>query len=348
MTPQVDANESRLLDAIYASPSDDGARLAYADLLLERGEPLGEYVQLQVTRAAKGFRSKSREQRLFKQESRRWPRESRWWWDSPCRFGREYSHELKWEHTVRGFPVVFDPAPTSHKDEANAELERLSGHPALNLVEELHLWDWWARPAVRSVLDGSSWSSLRAVNLASALLEDVAKRAIARRISDLHILQAADLATLRELSPFTVLRRLIIFCDLEIGRLCETVSRARPPSTLESLHVPIHVRDVRQSLSAVMAAFKTLPESVSLLDAQTYELRGEHRQPDLRVAATHDLEHAAAELEAMPTTALRSVQIDVTVLPVKQRAEAKSRMLEATRKWSDRTTFGSYERWWGF
>jgi len=348
MTPQVDASESGLLDAIYAAPSDDGARLAYADLLLERGEPLGEYVQLQVTRAAKGLRSKSREQSLFKQESRRWPRESRWWWDSPCRFGREYSHELKWEHTVRGFPVVFDPAPTSHKDEANAELVRLSGHPAWNLVEEMNLWDWWARPAIRSVLDGSSWSSLRAVNLSSALLEDVATRAIARRLSDLHTFQAADLATLGELSPFTALRRLIVFCDLEMGRLCESVSRARPPSTLESLHVPIHVRDVRQSLSAVMAAFQTLPESVLLLDAQTYELRGDRRQPDLRIAATHDLERVVAELEAMPATSLRSVEIDVTVLPVKQRAEAKLKLIQATKKWSDRTTFGSYDRWWGF
>jgi uncharacterized protein (TIGR02996 family) len=41
-------SEQRLLDAICANPDDDQARRVYADALLERGEPLGELINLQL------------------------------------------------------------------------------------------------------------------------------------------------------------------------------------------------------------------------------------------------------------------------------------------------------------
>jgi uncharacterized protein (TIGR02996 family) len=40
----VDAHEQRLLAAIRADPDDDGARMVYADWLLERGDPYGELI----------------------------------------------------------------------------------------------------------------------------------------------------------------------------------------------------------------------------------------------------------------------------------------------------------------
>lgn len=40
-------DEAALLSAIYADPDDDGARLVYSDLLLERGDPRGEFIALQ-------------------------------------------------------------------------------------------------------------------------------------------------------------------------------------------------------------------------------------------------------------------------------------------------------------
>lgn len=42
---------SALLDAIYAAPHDDAPRLAWADWLTEAGDPLGEFIVLQVSHA---------------------------------------------------------------------------------------------------------------------------------------------------------------------------------------------------------------------------------------------------------------------------------------------------------
>jgi uncharacterized protein (TIGR02996 family) len=36
------------LDAVLAAPDDDDARLVYADALLERGDPLGEFIQVSI------------------------------------------------------------------------------------------------------------------------------------------------------------------------------------------------------------------------------------------------------------------------------------------------------------
>ena len=45
--PKRDSTESRLRAAIFASPGDDAPRLVYADWLLERGDPRGEFIQIQ-------------------------------------------------------------------------------------------------------------------------------------------------------------------------------------------------------------------------------------------------------------------------------------------------------------
>jgi uncharacterized protein (TIGR02996 family) len=42
-----------LLDEIYAAPDEDGPRLVYADWLLERGDPRGTFIALQLERDAK-------------------------------------------------------------------------------------------------------------------------------------------------------------------------------------------------------------------------------------------------------------------------------------------------------
>lgn len=60
-------SEHDLLEAVYASPDDDGPRLVLADALLERGEVRGEFISLQVRRAAGDgtFESLAREQELL-------------------------------------------------------------------------------------------------------------------------------------------------------------------------------------------------------------------------------------------------------------------------------------------
>jgi uncharacterized protein (TIGR02996 family) len=51
-----DDTERALLDEIRASPADDAARQIYADRLLERGDPLGTFIALQLGRIAAGQR----------------------------------------------------------------------------------------------------------------------------------------------------------------------------------------------------------------------------------------------------------------------------------------------------
>ena len=42
--------EEELLAAVFAAPDDDAPRRVYADWLLERGDPRGEFIQLQCAR----------------------------------------------------------------------------------------------------------------------------------------------------------------------------------------------------------------------------------------------------------------------------------------------------------
>ena len=45
--PRSDSIERGLRTAIFANPDDDAPRLVYADWLLERGDPRGEFIQIQ-------------------------------------------------------------------------------------------------------------------------------------------------------------------------------------------------------------------------------------------------------------------------------------------------------------
>lgn len=65
------AHEAALLAAIYADPADTAKRLVYADVLTERGEPRGEFITLQCTRAP-GAKPSQRERALLKNHGRAW------------------------------------------------------------------------------------------------------------------------------------------------------------------------------------------------------------------------------------------------------------------------------------
>ena len=59
-----------LLADIYANPFDDGPRLVYADFLLERGDPRGELIALQIARG--NNEASERERVLIKEHGRAW------------------------------------------------------------------------------------------------------------------------------------------------------------------------------------------------------------------------------------------------------------------------------------
>lgn len=65
-------SDDGLLAAIYANPDDDGPRLVFADALSERGDDRGEFISLQVRRAAGqgSLETLAREQALYRDHQR--------------------------------------------------------------------------------------------------------------------------------------------------------------------------------------------------------------------------------------------------------------------------------------
>jgi uncharacterized protein (TIGR02996 family) len=63
-----------LLDAIFDNPEDDGARLVYADWLLERGDPRGEFIHIQYKRRDHGLSpaEEKHERALLKKHVHTW------------------------------------------------------------------------------------------------------------------------------------------------------------------------------------------------------------------------------------------------------------------------------------
>ncbi len=59
--------ESALLAAVYAKPADDGPRQVYADFLIERGDPRGEFISLQL-----GGADPKRQKQLLKEHGKKW------------------------------------------------------------------------------------------------------------------------------------------------------------------------------------------------------------------------------------------------------------------------------------
>src|SRR5687768_14833826 len=104
----VDPRENELLDAVFADPSDDAARLVYADWLSERGDKRGEFIQIQVERQ----RGTPRWLKYMKRESELQQRYSRLWVESVRPFvekngaGWVWSRGFLWFVRVKGEAFV--------------------------------------------------------------------------------------------------------------------------------------------------------------------------------------------------------------------------------------------------
>lgn len=113
-----------LLEEVYASPDDDAPRLVLADLLLERGDPRGELITLQIE-----GNDPEREKMLLKKHGKQWlgPLIAAVSW------GRGYSGT----RFRRGFVAVADIMFSVGK-----KLAPIRSDPAWSTVEELDgMWD---------------------------------------------------------------------------------------------------------------------------------------------------------------------------------------------------------------
>jgi uncharacterized protein (TIGR02996 family) len=79
--PPAPSADQKFLDAIYADPASDDARLVYADVLLERGDPRGEMIQIQCEIARineddeRWHRIRHRERTLLRENEPEWSKE---------------------------------------------------------------------------------------------------------------------------------------------------------------------------------------------------------------------------------------------------------------------------------
>jgi uncharacterized protein (TIGR02996 family) len=83
-------DDAELVAAIDAAFDDDAPRLVYADRLMERGDPRGEYIHLACTR-----RDAPRETELLARHRDEWMRELPAWVDRRrCSFRRGFAHGI--------------------------------------------------------------------------------------------------------------------------------------------------------------------------------------------------------------------------------------------------------------
>jgi len=143
-TKRAKQSDDELLSAVYANPDDDGPRLVFADLLSERGDERGEFISLQVHRAAgRGTHEMlTREQALLGDSKRR----------------------AKWELPLsgaatciprRGFPAAVSPSATN--------LKMVVGAPAWATVERLTLPNGASGKMLRALVDHDVMRRIRRV-----------------------------------------------------------------------------------------------------------------------------------------------------------------------------------------
>lgn len=123
---RVERSADALLAEVYAHPEDDGPRVVLSDLLLERGDPRGEFIALQLARGDDDPPS-DREQALLKQHGKAWLGSL-----APVlTWGRGYANT----QFRRGFVAVADVMLSVGK-----KLEPLRHDPAWATIEHLEGW----------------------------------------------------------------------------------------------------------------------------------------------------------------------------------------------------------------
>jgi uncharacterized protein (TIGR02996 family) len=172
--------ETELRAAIAAAPDDDAPRRVYADWLVERGDPRGEFIQLglEVRGLADGERAAAVRRRAELAVAHR-----REWAPVECaRFARGFAEEL-WV-TLGGQPMTGEgplllPRIVHTSGPSSGTLEGLLTSPAAATIEELHLTIYASPDTMIAVLLEYPPPRLRGLSLRGRLdgylLEHVAR-----------------------------------------------------------------------------------------------------------------------------------------------------------------------------
>jgi uncharacterized protein (TIGR02996 family) len=172
--------EVELLAAIRANPADDGARQVYADVLVERGDPRGLFINMQLARAGRDPAGAERaaEMKLL-------VKHARVWLGDVAGFCGSFSFRLEVGPT------------TSHRGRVRFErgflascwitgspkrLATLAGTSDLATVEDMHYWGTETTLLARTPLP-----ALRDLGILDALVPTLAVAPCAKQLSTLRI-----------------------------------------------------------------------------------------------------------------------------------------------------------------
>lgn len=139
---------SSLLDAVFANPTDDGARLVLADALQETGDVRGEFISLQCAQ-----KDEKRQKALIKQHSKQWVGALEPWVGSEVKFRRGFVNEatLKLKNEAEALAAERVPAWST------LEVVRIAKPPGGASANEK--WTQWLPATLRDVQELHDLSS---------------------------------------------------------------------------------------------------------------------------------------------------------------------------------------------
>jgi uncharacterized protein (TIGR02996 family) len=221
---------STFRDDIFDDPLNDEPRLRYAAWLEDRGEPLGEFIQVQCRLALASdnhqglaWEWERREQELLAESEDEWASEVRGlvdWWT----FRRGFIEEVAapTSRFLRHAEPLFEHAPILevHLSRARERLDALTECPWLLRLHHLDLSNNFIRDQGAQLLAESPFlAELSSLNLSSAALGDAGVRALA---------SSPNLKMLREL----------YLCDNHIGAAgCRALAFTPLADQLDVLHL---------------------------------------------------------------------------------------------------------------
>jgi len=268
--------EAELLDAIYAAPDDDAPRSVYADWLLERGDPRGELIALQLERARTGDLEVSlRERALLKTYQRDW---LAWVWEAlfppSVRLERGFLHAASVD--VRGVERLAARLTGDRRWRTVRSLAVLDAHPHLPLFLDpvLHELD-----------------ELRQVprHLLAALVEDPHPRPL-RVLGLASMLDPRDIAALRAATNLSALRQLELSAyDVPMPEQLEWLWTAPLGARLDTVVLRLY-QDAPSS--AALAAWRSAAFPATLT---TVHLRARERSFTLRRGPQGALDQVSIE-----------------------------------------------------
>ena len=188
------STEAELLRAIREAPEDDGARLVYADWLLERDDPRGELIQLQLARTTRTLSTEEQERELalIKQHAKAWigePSAAVAQLINSLGTGLSPKNVSSGVRFDRGFAASFPLIPPPWGQMSAGKLRKLCGHPAFATVADFTIGAHYARnfeigtwPIVAFLAD-PSLRGLRRLALPTVLIPELARGPHASQIT---------------------------------------------------------------------------------------------------------------------------------------------------------------------